>query len=246
MAHDAVLIVDHEDSARRRVRTILQPVGYDVIEASTADQALSLAKHHQPSAILLEVILPGMDGWGLARQLKSDSITCSIPIVVVSFLRPDTNTYPCEITDYLTKPYTDRQLIDATQRAVRTWRTHGPFRVLIADDESDTVDMLSLVFRQQGFVTLAAKDGAEAIDCVRRDHPDAVILDVMMPHMDGWEALKLLKQDEQLRDIPVVMVTGYALSPQDVQTALAMGAARYVTKPFDPDTVVSEVASVLA
>lgn len=224
---------------------LLQSAGYQTLEAGTAAAAHALAERHQPAAALLEIVLAAQDGWQLARRLKADPITCAVALVMVSQLRRGAEAPPCPIADYVTKPYTDERLLEAARYAVWLWRAHTPPRVLIADDEPDTVDILSTVFRHEGFVILAARDGAEALEVTRREHPDVVILDVVMPRVDGWQALKTLKGEAGVRDIPVVMLTGVALAPQDAELALALGAARYVTKPFAADAIVREVAAAL-
>ena len=245
MSHETILIVEHEHEQRRLLARQLQEAGYHVLEAASGEEAVSLARTHHPAAVLLELILPGLDGWGIARELKADPITCRTPIVIVSLLRREGQSAPCEIVDYVAKPYSSERLLAAVRRAVWAWRSHIPLRILIADDEAEIIDILETVFRHEGFVTIRAKNGEEALDLTRREHPDLVILDVAMPHMDGWQTLRELKLDDRLHAIPVVMLTGAARSPQDAQTALAMGAARFVTKPFAPDAIVSEVTSVL-
>ena len=246
MAHERILIVDPDDQQRLELACLLQAAGYATLEAASSQAALVLAKHEQPAAIFLEVVLPGADGWALARQLKTDPITCAIPLVLMSLLRPEAGAGPpCDIAAYVTKPFSPEQVQAAAGRALRAWRWRTPPRILIADDEADTIDILSTIFRHEGCVTLEARDGAEALDLSAREHPDVVILDVAMPNVDGWETLKALKRDAALRDIPVIMLTGRALAPQDAQAALALGAARYVTKPFGTDALIQEIAAVL-
>ena len=225
--------------------SILQRAGYQTLEAGTGEAAVHLAGRHQPAAVLLELVLPAHDGWSVAHRLKADPITCTTSIVITSVLRRSAEMPPCPIADYVAKPYTDDRLLDAVRYAVWLWRSRTPPRVLIADDEPDTVDILATVFRHEGFVTLEAKNGAEALDVSRREHPDVIILDIAMPRVDGWQVLKSLKGDARVCDIPVVMLTGVALSPRDAETALALGASRYVTKPFAADAIVHQVASVL-
>ena len=245
MAHELILIVDHDVQERQRIAPLLQSAGYETLEVGTGAAAVHVAERHQPAAVLLELVLPEQDGWSVARRLKADPITCTISIVIVSQLRRGNVAPPCPIADYVTKPCTDERLLEAVRYAVWQWRSRTPPRVLIADDEPDTVDILATVFRHEGFVTFEATNGAEALDMTRRERPDVIILDVAMPRVDGWQALKALKNDERVRDIPVVMLTGVALAPQDAELALSLGAARYVTKPFAADAIVHQVASVL-
>ena len=119
-----------------------------------------------------------------------------------------------------------------------------PRKILIADDEQHILDTLGAYLRQDGFDVLACRNGREALAAFRREQPDLVILDVMMPEMDGWQVLRTLKGDERTRKVPVVMLSARA-ERRDKMIGLQEGAEGYIAKPFSPAEVVREVQSFL-
>ena len=245
MAQEQVLIIGASAHERLRLRELLEVAEFRVAEAADDREGYEIAKRLAPAVILAGRVGPSDNDWRAIRRLKSDPITCAIPIVILSDTLDSHDLSVCDAAGIVMPPIDPARLLTAVRRAVWLWRTHQLPRVLIADDEPDTVDILSTVFRHEGFVTLEACNGAQALELTRRERPDIVILDVAMPGVDGWEALRTLKRDAQLRNIPVVMLTGIAISPQDEEAALALGAARYLTKPFVPATIVTEVAHTL-
>ena len=116
--------------------------------------------------------------------------------------------------------------------------------ILIVDDEEDVLDLLQLVFETSGFVVRRASTGKSAVSSAWEQPPDVVLLDVMMPEMDGWQVLRTLKGDERTRNVPVVMLSARA-ERRDKMIGLQEGAEGYIAKPFSPSEVVREVQSFL-
>ncbi len=119
-----------------------------------------------------------------------------------------------------------------------------PPSILIVDDEDDVVGLLQLVFETNGFVARTASNGKAAVASAYDDPPDVILLDVMMPEMDGWQVLKILKGDERTRGIPVAMLSARA-ERRDKMIGLQEGAEAYIAKPFSPAEVVREVQQLL-
>jgi DNA-binding response OmpR family regulator len=116
--------------------------------------------------------------------------------------------------------------------------------ILIVDDEDDVLDLLTVVFQTEGFRTLAASDGPNALALAYDEVPDVILLDVMMPEMDGWQVLRALKVEERTAGIPVAMISART-EGRDKIIGLQEGAVSYVEKPFSPAEVVAEVRSIL-
>jgi DNA-binding response OmpR family regulator len=112
--------------------------------------------------------------------------------------------------------------------------------VLVVDDEPDTVELIRDTLKAEGFRTLVAYQGKEALEVIARTPPDLVILDIMMPGITGFEVLETLSRDPETKNIPVVILTGRGMD-QDVQRGLALGAKRYMSKPFDVGALIAEV-----
>ncbi len=122
--------------------------------------------------------------------------------------------------------------------------TGGRPCILIVDDEDDVLDLLTVVFETEGFRTLVAPDGPTALTLAYDEIPDAILLDVMMPEMDGWQVLRALKVEERTSSIPVAMLSART-EGRDKIIGLQEGAVSYVEKPFSPAQVVAEVRSIL-
>ena len=118
-------------------------------------------------------------------------------------------------------------------------------KILIVDDEQSIVRLVEVTLSKKGYDTITATDGREALAKVDSDHPDLVIMDVMMPHIDGFEAIKILKEKEATRDIPVIMLTAKR-HDADLIHGLEAGAVSYLTKPFAPNELVTIVERILA
>ena len=120
-----------------------------------------------------------------------------------------------------------------------------PGRILVVDDQDDILQTTALVLRKGGYDVLTASRGIEALDSARREKPDLILLDIEMPGMDGWEALRLLRLDEVTRDVPVAMFTILFDLAEKVR-ALQLGAQEYVTKPFTVDDLLGRISRILS
>ena len=120
-----------------------------------------------------------------------------------------------------------------------------PKKILVVDDEPDVQSLLSLMLKAQGYEVITAADGQEGLEKARGVAPDLILLDVMLPKLDGYKVARMLKFDEKYRHIPIIMLTA-KIQEKDKQTGLEMGVNEYVTKPFDTTLLVEKVKEVLA
>lgn len=118
-------------------------------------------------------------------------------------------------------------------------------KIMIVDDEPDTVDLVKLVLETEGFETVSAYSGREALDKIKTQRPDLILLDIMMPQMDGWEVCKKITEDEDIKDIPVVMLTAKAQSIDKMIGLHVVGVTGYITKPFGRRELINNVKKVL-
>jgi two-component system response regulator VicR len=119
-------------------------------------------------------------------------------------------------------------------------------KVLCIEDEKEMIDLIKLILERRGFEVLGALGGKEGLEVIRREKPDLILLDLMMPEVDGWEVYRQMKADEKLKDIPVVVVTAKA---QSIDKVLGLHIAKvddYVTKPFGPQELLKSIDKVLA
>jgi signal transduction histidine kinase/DNA-binding response OmpR family regulator len=235
-----VLIVDDDESVRRLLRYELEPYGLQVLEAADGTQALSMARDQKPDAIILDVVMPRVDGWSTLRALKSGESTRDIPVLVHSVVDNRPFGFALGAFEHLVKPVSGTAIVDALRRAglVRGGPV-GP-EILVADDDPDIRRLLERELSSAGFQVRTARDGAEALEALSRQRPAAVVLDLIMPEPDGFEVLYRIRDDAAMRSLPVVVLTGKDLTSEDY-ARLNGSAERILRKGADLDRLVRDV-----
>jgi signal transduction histidine kinase/CheY-like chemotaxis protein len=233
----SVLVVDDDEGVRRLLAYELQPLGVQVLEAPDGKTAVEIAASEMPDVILLDVLMPGVDGWGALRKLKERPETRNIPVVILSVVDDSALGFSLGAFDYLVKPVDVPQLIDTLSRAgVVASRGH----LLVVDDDPDVRDLLTRGLVSAGYRVQDAPGGAEALELMSQDPPSAVLLDLMMRPPDGFEVLCRMREDPALRAIPVMIVTAKELTAEE-HVELAGSAQRIIRKGTDPSRLVAEV-----
>jgi CheY-like chemotaxis protein/anti-sigma regulatory factor (Ser/Thr protein kinase) len=208
-----VLIVDDEKATHDLLERELAGAGYHLLHAAGGREGLKLAKQARPDVITLDIIMPDLDGWSVLKALKADPDLCEIPVVLVTIMRDRDLGFALGAADYITKPF-DR---DVLMRVVgRHVRGDGRAQVLVVDDDPKTRDMLRRTLQKAGCTVAEAANGSEAIEALERAKPALILLDLMMPGMDGFEVLERLHGDEAWREVPVIIVTAKDLTREDV------------------------------
>jgi PAS domain S-box-containing protein len=207
-----ILVVDDEASAREITSRFLTREGYRVVEASRGDEGLRLARELHPAVILLDVLMPSMDGWAVLSQLKADPDLESIPVIMLTVMEDQGIGYTLGASDYITKPVDQQRLINL----LRQFRTRdADLTALVVEDDVSTREMFRRILQREGWSVLVAANGRLALEKVARETPSLILLDLMMPEMDGFQFLEAFKKHEAWRSIPVVVVTSKDLTPQD-------------------------------
>ena len=202
-----VLIVEDDRQFSNLLSLYLRREGYDPIQQYHAPGALAAAKELRPDLITLDVMLPGQDGWEILQDLKSDPRTRDIPVLVISALRNSELALSLGATDYLVKPV-DRSALHAVLKRLSKAEPapSGP-KILVIDDDPQLVPLLKAMLHGEPCTLIRAQDGREGLEEARRQHPDGILLDLMMPGMSGFQVLEALKDDEGTADIPVIVLT---------------------------------------
>jgi signal transduction histidine kinase/DNA-binding response OmpR family regulator len=208
-----ILIIDDEKPAHELLERELAGAGYDLVHATGGREGLKLAKQARPDVITLDIIMPDLDGWSVLKALKADPELCNIPVVLVTIMRDRDLGFALGAADYITKPLDREALIRVVGRHVRS---DGRAQVLVVDDDPKTRDMLRRTLQKAGWTVAEAANGCEAIEALERARPALVLLDLMMPGMDGFEVLERLHDDETWREVPVIIVTAKDLTPDEV------------------------------
>ena len=237
-----VLIVDDDDDFRDLMRLQLSHAGYDVLDARDAESAIQIARASHPDVITVDLLMPGIDGWSFIDRLRQEEGLANIPIVVVSGAA-DAKTdvrLPTDVSVIAKGEGHDRLLREISLAlAGRRGAT-----VLVAEDDDDLRGVLTASLTRNGHRVIQARDGAEALASLERDQVDLLVLDLVMPNIDGFEVLARLKGTGRGATLPVVVVTGTDRSTTELQ-ALRLGANVYLTKPVAAAALTEEVTRLL-
>ena len=209
-----VLVIDDDPDARELIRRLLTREGYRVETAADGDDGLRLAKELRPCAITLDVLMPTMDGWAVLTALKSDRDLAAIPVVMVTITSDRTLAYALGATDFLTKPL-ERDRLRAVLRRLDFDCRLVPCRALVVDDDAANRKVLRSVLEKESWIVAEAEDGRAALASVAEKTPDLILLDLMMPNMDGFEFAERLHRDSRFRSIPIVVITAKDLTEED-------------------------------
>ncbi|QSQ20578.1 response regulator [Pyxidicoccus parkwayensis] len=225
-----VLVVDDDPLMQQLVAGQLEPAGFKVVVAEDGIAALKRAREVKPQAILLDIHLPKLDGWSVLSQLKSEPALSGIPVILISVEEQRARGFSLGACEYLVKPVEPERLVEVVQRCLGQTSTGTPAHVgevLVVDDDSSTRELVSRNLRRAGFSTAEARNGEDALLKARVSPPALVVLDLMMPNLDGFEVLRRLRAEKL--QVPVVVLTGKTLSFEE-EALLRDGFAGFVKK----------------
>jgi PAS domain S-box-containing protein len=207
-----VLVVDDDPQVGDLLRRFLTKEGFEVVATTEGAQVLSLARQIQPQAITLDVMMPDVSGWSVLAELKADPELSSIPVIILSMVDDQRVGFALGATDYLTKPIDRERLVAILQR----YQTQGR-RVLVVEDDPDTREMLQRLLPKQGWQVETAANGRLALEAIAQHPPDVILLDLMMPEVDGFAVVEQLRHNETWQKIPVIVITAKELTTVERQ-----------------------------
>ena len=211
-AQQKVLVVDDDASVRDLMQRMLTKEGYTPLLASTGEEGLEMARVYEPDAIVLDVLLPGLSGWDILILLKSDPKLADIPVIMSTVVDNKKKGYTLGASDFLVKPLQQ----DALTKVLDRFRSEldGDAPILVVEDEADIRDLLRRTLEKSGYEVNTAENGQIALEKVQECKPCLILLDLMMPEMDGFQVLEVLRSTEQWLDIPVIVITAMELTPK--------------------------------
>ncbi len=209
---NTVLVIDDEASARDLLQRFLNKEGYHVECAANGADGIQLAKTILPSVITLDVMMPGMDGWAVLTALKADPVTMAIPVIMLTIVDDKNLGYALGAADYVSKPLDRERLAGALQKFRNL---PAPRTVLIVEDDGPTRLLMARMLEKEGWTTMQAADGVAGLEQLEHHKPALILLDLMMPRMDGFAFVAELHKRAEWRLIPVVVVTAKTLTPED-------------------------------
>jgi PAS domain S-box-containing protein len=206
-----VLVIDDDANQRELLTRFLERQNFGVRTAVDGKSGLALARELKPRAILLDVMMPQMDGWSVLTHLKADPELCAIPVVLVTFVDDPALGESLGAAELIPKP------VDWDRLSQVMERFRGEGDVLVVDDDADTRSRLRKMLERNGWSVSEAENGQDALDKMNAAPPQIIVLDLTMPVMDGFAFLQALRSHAQHRDIPVVVLTARDLSPVEKQ-----------------------------
>lgn len=221
-----ILVCDDDPSVRTVVQAILEQGGYRAITVASGQEAVLEAAQQHPDAILLNLMMPEMNGWETLAALKAQAKTKDIPVTILSGLLPDASPHP-GVSDWIVKPPDERSLFQALGRAL-TGRDRS-IKVLIVEDEIDLARVLIAMFERYGIETFHAQTGREAIQLSQDIIPDLLVLDLFVPEGDGFVIVDWLRQHNRLCQVPLVVYSAKDLNDTD-RERLKLGQTLFLTK----------------
>ncbi len=205
-----ILAIDDDEKVINLYQRYLNPQGYQVVALTNPKEAVERAKELQPYAITLDIMMPDYDGWQVLEDLKSDPETQHFPTIICSIVEDTKKGYSLGATDYLLKPILDDDLLNTLNRL----NDDGDiYDILLIDDDYDDLRLLEkLIAKNKTYKPLLANSGPAGWEKILRQPPQAVILDLFMPEMDGFKIIEAMQASTELREIPVIVISGGDLS----------------------------------
>lgn len=207
-----VLVVDDDPEARTAMIDLLSGEGYAVVAAADVDTGLEIAGAQHPDAIVLDIIMPERDGWSMLRSLKSDPELCEIPVILVTVLGDREMGLAFGAVDHLTKPINPQRLLDT----INAFTAGGDREALVVDDDPGTRSLFRRILVREGWAVREASDGVRALAQIGVKMPTVVILDLLMPNLDGFETLRAIREREDCAGLPIIVATSKDLSRSEL------------------------------
>jgi signal transduction histidine kinase/CheY-like chemotaxis protein len=208
-----LLAIDDDPAAREVLQRLLRDEPLHIVTATGGQEGLRLARELRPDVITLDVLMPGMDGWSVLAALKKQPATADIPVVMVTVVDQQNVGFALGAAEFLTKPVDRARLVAILNRYCQP----ASGAILVVDDEPTARDTLRRMLERAGWPVQEAADGWAALEAIRAERPAAVLLDLMMPGMNGFEIVQSLRADAALASLPIVIVTAKELTADERQ-----------------------------
>jgi signal transduction histidine kinase/CheY-like chemotaxis protein len=239
---DCVLVIDDDPTARELIADHLRAEGFPVVTAAGGFEGLRLAKQLRPVVITLDVMMPDLDGWSVLAALRQDSELAEIPVIMVTILDEHRRGVALGAAGYLTKPI-DRERL---HRLIARYRASArPTRILLVEDDQVARDRVRGWLEGQNWVVQEAENGRAALIRLQEYDPDVILLDLMMPEMDGFQVVAALQNEQRWRDIPVIVITSRDLDAKDRERLNSGVQTVLVKETFRPADLVERIRRIV-
>jgi signal transduction histidine kinase/CheY-like chemotaxis protein/HAMP domain-containing protein len=239
---DCVLVIDDDATARELIADHLKAEGFSVVTAEGGVQGLKLARELRPTAITLDVMMPDLDGWSVLAALRQDPELAEIPVIMITIVDEHRRGIALGAAGYLTKPI-DRERL---HRLVSRFRAPvPPTCVLLVEDDAVQRERMRGWLEGPQWAVREAGNGREALDRLQQGKPDVILLDLMMPEMDGFAVVAALQKEPRWRDIPVIVITARDLDAKDRERLNSGVQSVLVKETFRPAELVERIRQLV-
>ena len=236
------LVIDDDPQVRELMQRILLKEGFSPLLAKGAEEGIRMAKSKRPDVIILDVMMPSIDGWETLRMLKADPDLESCPVVMQTMLDDKGMGFALGAADFLMKPIDRNALVRALSR-FRQSETDG--YVLVVDDSADVCELVARTIKKDGWNVRTASNGAKALEEVARELPLAILLDLGLPVLDGFEFIQQLSKKPEWASLPIVVLTGMDLTEDDRRKLDGPVSAILTKGNYEPADLLGEVHKLI-
>ncbi|NTV13589.1 MAG: response regulator [Desulfobulbaceae bacterium] len=240
----SILVIEDDLNFARTLMALVREKGFGAIVAGDGTSGIHLADLYTPSAVILDVMLPGMDGWSVMRSLKDNPATRHIPVHFITCLEDRQKGMAMGAVGYFTKPVTPAQLEEVFSTIEKSVAKTGRRLLIVEDDQGEAAGMTALL-QERNLAISVAGSGRAAIALLDREQIDCIVLDIGLPDMSGFEFLEHLHRDEKLRAIPVIIHTGRDLSREEEQKLQHYAKSIIIKGAKGPERLLNEVTLFL-
>jgi CheY-like chemotaxis protein len=208
-----VIAIDPDAGVINLYRRFLEKHAYKIAHLPHDPNLVSRVKELLPAAILLETLVPNQDGWQILKDLKQDSLTRDIPVIICSINADKNKAVSQGAADHLTKPIVESDLIATLNHVLTVQNEHT--RVLVIDDHADDILLIRRILEAHNYLVSEASSGRAGVELARSRPPNLILLDLTMPGMDGFAVVQALKSHAATQHIPIIVVSAKELSPHE-------------------------------
>lgn len=266
-----VLIVDSDIDARFLVKVHLRRFNVEFIEARDGESGLELAQSEKPDLIVMDYVLTKLSGYEMIRRIQKDKATRNIPIIIATIAGFDLQMKELNVVEYLSKPFSGEQFLKAVEKALgkiplkrkepgvappgsqttnvtpikdEEKTTATMKKIVVADDEEDVREFLNALLKDKYRVILV-KDGLDLIEKVKKERPDLIICDVIMPGQSGYKSIKRLREKPEFLNLPVIFASGLVKDKELYETLKPEGPSYFMSKPFPKKVLLDKIEEML-
>jgi DNA-binding response OmpR family regulator len=236
-----IMVVDDDKTTVSLLEHTLTPHGYEVHAAFDGDEALHLYKQVKPDLIILDILMPKMDGYTFVQEFKKIGDLRQTPIIILSCQGHLQDIFAIEgINDYIVKPFVPEQLLKKVAKRLK----NKTKKIMIVDDAVDNVSIMEESLTNRGYDIITAFDGLDGFEKAKRERPDLLLLDVMIPKLNGYNLCRMLKFDPNYKEMGVVFLSARGEAP-DQKIGFDVGGDAYLTKPLNGDLLLDTLKKLL-